>query len=388
MKQRASAGVGFIFVALALAGACAGKRLNNVGTLADGGTSATGGTGSGAAGSGGVARGEAGDGGGGGEAPVVPSAACFDGVRNGDETDVDCGGPSCTGCAPGAHCNGSDDCQSGECGGPLGNDRCEALHCGNHVQDLDESDVDCGGLDCDGCEEGQLCQQAADCYTQYCLDGVCGQRCRDSDDCGSRGACVDGSCVYCADSDECGPSQCTGDVAEARGLVCACRSGWFVCVQPSCQNGLEDDDESDVDCGGSSCAACAVGHVCDIAQDCSSGFCSGNYEDSVSHCFPESCHDGLRNGEETDVDCGGSSCPKCDRGGRCQIEDDCEARLSCTDSVCSQACGSSNSSICGNLGECVDRRCVECETAGDCPINCGVNDDVACHNQICTCVAR
>ena len=40
--------------------------------------------------------------------------ACDDGVRNGDESAVDCGG-SCDGCANGAACGDGDDCLSGRC---------------------------------------------------------------------------------------------------------------------------------------------------------------------------------------------------------------------------------------------------------------------------------
>jgi hypothetical protein len=40
--------------------------------------------------------------------------ACADLVRNGDESDVDCGG-SCTGCTVGYACDSGGDCQSGNC---------------------------------------------------------------------------------------------------------------------------------------------------------------------------------------------------------------------------------------------------------------------------------
>jgi hypothetical protein len=49
--------------------------------------------------------------------PPTPPAepACDDDVRNGDETDVDCGGPKCADCALGERCDGDDDCVAGEC---------------------------------------------------------------------------------------------------------------------------------------------------------------------------------------------------------------------------------------------------------------------------------
>lgn len=44
-----------------------------------------------------------------------PAATCTDGVQNGDETDVDCGGLVCPGCADGERCAISRDCASSVC---------------------------------------------------------------------------------------------------------------------------------------------------------------------------------------------------------------------------------------------------------------------------------
>jgi hypothetical protein len=72
-----------------------------------------------------------------------------------------------------------------------------------------------------------------------------------------------------------------------------------------CTDGVVDDTESDVDCGGS-CGACAEGQLCNDAADCASRSC-------VGVCQPVRCDDGIRNGDENDVDCGGEcgiqSCP-------------------------------------------------------------------------------
>ncbi len=45
---------------------------------------------------------------------VAPT--CFDGQKNGTETDTDCGGPSCAPCATGNQCLVASDCQSMSCG--------------------------------------------------------------------------------------------------------------------------------------------------------------------------------------------------------------------------------------------------------------------------------
>lgn len=44
--------------------------------------------------------------------------SCMDGKRNGDETDVDCGG-GCRPCGDAARCNANRDCDSGLCGGQV-----------------------------------------------------------------------------------------------------------------------------------------------------------------------------------------------------------------------------------------------------------------------------
>ena len=36
------------------------------------------------------------------------------------------------------------------------------------------------------------------------------------------------------------------------------------------------------------------------------------------------CTDGIRNQDETDVDCGGSRCPACKLGKKCETKDDCD----------------------------------------------------------------
>jgi hypothetical protein len=50
-------------------------------------------------------------------------AGCTDGVINGRETDVDCGGGTCPACADGQMCAAASDCVGGECTGGI----CEGL---------------------------------------------------------------------------------------------------------------------------------------------------------------------------------------------------------------------------------------------------------------------
>jgi hypothetical protein len=44
-----------------------------------------------------------------------PTAICTDGIKNGNETDVDCGGGTCPRCATGKTCSTRNDCASARC---------------------------------------------------------------------------------------------------------------------------------------------------------------------------------------------------------------------------------------------------------------------------------
>lgn len=69
----------------------------------------------------------------------------------------------------------------------------------------------------------------------------------------------------------------------------------------SCSNGIQDGDETGVDCGGSSCVPCS----------CLNGVQDGNETgiDYGGDCGD--CYDGVQNGSETGIDCGGPFCLPC-----------------------------------------------------------------------------
>src|SRR5204863_357501 len=84
-----------------------------------------------------------------------------------------------------------------------------------------------------------------------------------------------------------------------------------------------------VDCGGSCAAKCATGKTCGVAGDCQSGVCTGGI------CQAPSCNDTVKNGTETDVDGGGSCGPakKCGNGKACGVAGDCQSGV-CSGGVC------------------------------------------------------
>jgi hypothetical protein len=90
-------------------------------------------------------------------------------------------------------------------------------------------------------------------------------------------------------------------------------------------DGTRDGDETDVDCGGPSAPKCADGKACKSGNDCENGICNGGT------CKAPAPDDGIKNGDETDVDCGGSKAPKC------RADKACSKNADCASDACSYA---------------------------------------------------
>jgi hypothetical protein len=110
--------------------------------------------------------------------------------------------------------------------------------------------------------------------------------------------------------------------------VVPCDSGRCSNATPDdpCADRVRNGDETDVDCGGS-CRRCRAGRTCGTAADCDSQACDAGV------CAEPRCDDGVRDGYETDADCGGP-CTTCQLGGRCWSDTDCasgECGEPCTD---------------------------------------------------------
>ena len=148
----------------------------------------------------------------------------------------------------------------------------------------------------------------------------------------------------------------------------------------TCDDGEKNGDETDIDCGGS-CPACARGNDCKLDSDCISNFCNDD-----GKCATPTCNDYIRNGDETDIDCGGDSCPKCGLGKDCEDDEDCESAI-CDFST--KKCTAETDS-CENGILNADEADVDC--GGICPLKCPdgsmcINDNDCisnkCVNNIC-----
>ncbi|MFO8016836.1 MAG: thrombospondin type 3 repeat-containing protein [Candidatus Woesearchaeota archaeon] len=88
----------------------------------------------------------------------------------------------------------------------------------------------------------------------------------------------------------------------------------------NCNNGVRDGEETDVDCGGS-CKGCGLNQSCGVNADCESNFCMNGT------CAEPTCDDGIKNGpygnEETSTDCGGHCGATCGLNQTCNNDGDC-----------------------------------------------------------------
>jgi hypothetical protein len=261
------------------------------------------------------------------------NGSCQDGSRNGGELWPDCGGGECPGCPVGAPCSGPRDCLSRACA----DGSCREASCSDGISSGDESDIDCGGSDpdCTRCGDGATCSGPTDCENGTCEAGTC-ISCSDGRQNGSEtGTDCGGPNTECARCED-GQACAIGDDCEGDRCVAG------TCAAPRCDDGIQNGGESDVDCGGNGagCRRCGPRESCTVNGDCANLSCSSGA------CA--ACDDGIRNGAETDTDCGGAdaSCARCSPGASCQADADC-ASGACQDGRC---CG-------GSLGDCT--RCAE-----------------------------
>jgi hypothetical protein len=193
---------------------------------------------------------------------VCQTPTCLDTVKNGTETDADCGGSTCPKCATNKACLVANDCVSGVCTAGI----CTVGGCADSVKNNLETDVDCGGGTCPKCADTKACLAAADCTSGVCTGNACAvPTCGDTVKNGTE------SDVDCGGScSKCGTNQICTTAADCQSGVCTANR----CATPTCTDVVQNGTETDVDCGGTTCGGCANGKKCSVSADCTSGNCS------------------------------------------------------------------------------------------------------------------
>ncbi len=209
------------------------------------------------------------------------------------------------------------------------------------------------------CLDKLLCR-AGQCVAPNCVDRLLSVAAGESDvDCGGRDSgckpcsaqrkctsgaqCASGLCDpsgRCSLPTQCGPDDCGGPCGPcpmskpcAVPTDCAslvCRSN--ACAAPSCSDGVRNGNETGVDCGDPqfACPSCGVGAPCVTDGSCASGLCV------LSRCAAaDACFNRLRDSGEPDVDCGGALCGPCADGASCATDGDCQSGSGCLSGVCS-----------------------------------------------------
>ncbi len=239
---------------------------------------------------------------GGPDCPACPPS-CNDGIMNQDETGIDCGGsicPACPTCTDGQQ-NGDE--TGVDCGGP----DCPACPetCNDGIQNQDETGVDCGGV-CPPCAAG-TCQSP---IILNCGDSYTGTTVGEAnDDTNYNGATypyTGGDLVF-QFTITASPVDIdlTGLTADLDLLVMdACDPAGGNLLGESTNAGT--NDEGLTTNGGSLGAGTYYLFVDGY------GGATGDFTISLTSCTtPETCTDGIMNQDETGIDCGGTNCPPC-----------------------------------------------------------------------------
>ncbi|WP_437508605.1 hypothetical protein [Sorangium sp. So ce1099] len=271
--------------------------------------------------------------------------ACADGTKNGEETDVDCGGPTCPQCDLAKACAEADDCASGFCADDVCcNAACDE-DCDACAADLKESgdesgtcgaskaETECGettcseGVEsgrgtCDGtsteCEPGEpkecetfACDPEANaCFSECTEDAQCalchvcdpedgscalapagtpGLGCEENQACDAAGACKVANGQACTDGEECASGSCVDGVCCNTGCDAACQACNIEGALGECSNvaaGAEDgaDCSGANVCDGEGACKLAPTETCATDEECASGNCLSIF---VCDEFPE-----------------------------------------------------------------------------------------------------
>ncbi|MDI1484746.1 DUF4215 domain-containing protein [Polyangium sp. y55x31] len=179
------------------------------------------------------------------------------------------GAGMCVECLVDAHCSSS----AGWC------DHNKCVTCTDTLKNGDETDVDCGGTHCPQCVLGKTCIAKTDCASTFCVDGVC---CGEACDAACL-TCIDPRRVGdCAAIDKYGedPSYGMGDAClAAEGEACTGGTACLKALGQACTTNAECTSAhcDDPDMNGIETCVKNVGEPCTMPADCYTNKCTNGF---------------------------------------------------------------------------------------------------------------
>ncbi len=261
--------------------------------------------------------------------------------------------------------------------------------CTNGVQDGTESAVDCGGI-CPGCDNGEDCNAFDDCLSLYCAAGTCAP-------CATTPNCADAAGTYCDTTvmgGTCTPVKAGGTSCSGNDQCASTFCTDSVCCNVACNGTCESCLGAQTE-GGQTGTCSPVTGTTDPSDECGAQVCNG-----VNACVdlcgfepvppggmcPAACTGGCAAGTCT-IDCSVTNCNAavtCPAGFACNIV--CNGNSQCQNGVF--ACPANygcNVSCAGNQG-CRDLT-VNCSATGACDLLCGSEANV-CSGADLVCAAN
>lgn len=211
----------------------------------------------------------------------------------------------------GMACVPANECQTSTCVGS----QCVSGNVQAGTKIAGQTQGDCQSLQCDGSGSVAAVLDPADPLNdgKECTIDVCQGVMPKSLPVAAGTACTQNEGKKCNAAGDCVACLTNADCATG-----VCQQATFTCVAPSCNDAMKNGTETDVDCGGAACPKCSDGKTCASAADCAGGVCKG----ALTCCTPVAkavtcggkCGTVIDNCGQS-VDCGGCTAPATCGGG-------------------------------------------------------------------------
>lgn len=234
------------------------------------------------------------------------------------------GNGACVGCTGNSQCGAATDCATPTCSAG----QCTTNFTAPGTATPNQTLGDCQEVQCNGIGGTKTVAKTSDVQddNNACTNDVCNGSTPATTNVATGAACTNGALgKYCNGAGSCVECLTAADCSSG---VCTLQA----CAAPTCTDSVKNGAETDVDCGGASCPTCANGDTCSVDGDCTSTVCN-----PMKVCVASICGDNRITGAETCDDGGTTS------GNGCSATCAVEAGWECTGvpSVCHLSCGDS-----------------------------------------------